>query len=51
MAISFGPEISVPRGMDREELVATYRPILAEAMDAEERRARAALRLRDGAHG
>lgn len=49
VAITFGPELHVPRGLDREELVATYRPLLAEAMDAEERRAQAALRLREPA--
>ncbi|GJM21893.1 MAG: hypothetical protein DHS20C15_18080 [Planctomycetota bacterium] len=47
VAVTLGPELHVPRGLDREELVETYRPKLAEAMRVEEARARSCLRLRE----
>jgi len=41
--ISYGPEIHVPRGATRAELLETWMPILARAMDAAEARSRAAV--------
>lgn len=49
VAITLGEEIRIPRGTAREELFEVYRPRLAEAMEREEGRAWAALRLRESA--